>query len=137
MENPLTTQGIFSWYELMTTDIEGAKKFYGEVLGWDFETSNDSGMEYTLVKVEGKEVAGMFDRKYAMAPNKEMIPPHWGNYVTVTEIESTVAKVSENGGNIIVPPTQIPKVGKFSVIQDPQGAVISFMEYSQEMKESI
>jgi len=136
MLNPFTTQGVFSWYELMTTDVKAAQEFYGKVLGWTFETTNEHGMEYTLVKVGEDEVAGMFDRKYAQVENKEQIPPHWGSYITVNNLESCIEKVTTNGGNIIVPPTEIPKVGKFSVIQDPQGAVISLMEYDQSMLDS-
>jgi uncharacterized protein len=130
MVNPLTTQGIFSWQELMTTDIEAAKEFYGTVVGWTFETDSSSGMEYTVVKAGDTKVAGFLDRKDAMVDNKESIPPHWGAYITVTDINASVSLVAEHGGNVIVPVTPIPNIGAFAVIQDPQGAVVSLMEYT-------
>lgn len=131
--NPFETEGMFSWFELMTTDIEKAKQFYGELLGWQYESDNSSGMEYTLIKKEGMEhpFAGIFDRRAAMVPDPESIPPHWGCYITVDDIETSVQKAKELGANIIVPPTPIPNVGIFSVIQDPQGAVVSLFEYLQ------
>ena len=134
MANPIETNGMFSWFEFMTSDIDKAKKFYGEVIGWEFiEDSNNP--DYTLVKTEGVElpVAGMFKRENAMVKNSESIPPHWGCYITVKDIDSAVQKAKNLGGNIIVPITPIPKVGKFSVLQDLEGAVLSLMEYHLEL----
>jgi hypothetical protein len=136
MANPMTTEGMFSWFELMTTDVEGAKNFYGELLGWEYIVDNSSGMEYTMIKPKGSDepIAGIFDRKSAMVENTDAIPPHWGCYITVNDIVATVSKVKELGGNIIVPPTEIPNIGKFSVIQDPQQAIVSLFEYSMKEK---
>lgn len=134
MSNPFETQGMFSWFELMSTDVEKAKKFYGEVIGWKFEQDSNNP-DYTLIKTEGAElpVAGIFKREKAMVQNPEAIPPHWGCYITVKDIDKAVTKAKEIGGNIIVPVTPIPKVGKFSVIQDLEGVVISLMEYNLEI----
>lgn len=130
MANPFETPGMFSWFELMTCDVEGAKQFYGELFEWEFETDDKSGMEYTLIKKKDTDpFAGIFDRRHAMVENKEQIPPHWGNYVTVENIEESTKKAKELGADIIVPPTAIPNVGIFSVLQDPQGAVFSLFEY--------
>lgn len=130
MANPFETNGMFSWFELMTDDPEGAKKFYGEVIGWEFETDSNNP-DYTLVRTEGEEmpIAGIFNRKKAMVDDPSAIPPHWGSYITVKDIAASVGKVEKLGGSVIVPVTEIPKVGLFSVINDPQGAVISLMEY--------
>ena len=89
-----------------------------------------------MIKPKGidEPIAGIFDRKDALAENADSIPPHWGCYITVNDIAATTSKVEELGGNIIVPPTEIPNIGKFSVIQDPQQAVISLFEYSREEK---
>lgn len=127
--NPFETNGAFSWFELMTTDVEGAKQFYGEVFGWSFKLADNVEMPYTVVSVESQECAGMMDIKYCGDQN---IPPHWGNYITVKDIQATLKKTSELGANIIVDVTLIPKVGDFAVIQDPQGAVISIIEYKME-----
>lgn len=134
MPNPFETNGMFSWFELMTSDIEGAKKFYSEVVGWTFEADKNNPA-YTLVKAPGVEhpMAGIYDRRKMMIENPEAVPPHWGSYITVTDIAAAVEKVEKLGGSVIVPATVIPKVGTFSVIKDPQGAVISLMEYNMSV----
>lgn len=128
--NPFVTKGAFSWFELMTSDVESAKKFYGEIFGWNFEDEISENMTYTLIKIGENKIAGMYDKKYALVENSEKIPSHWGNYITVDDIKQTVSKVKELGGNIIVDITPIPTIGEFAVIQDLQGAVISLMQYS-------
>lgn len=85
-----------------------------------------------MLKGQKNPMAGVFDQKDAFAPDKEQIPPHWACYITVHDINATVAKAKGLGGNIIVPPTQVPKVGLFSVIQDPREAVFSPFEYHME-----
>jgi len=136
MANPLMKHGAMNWMELMTSDIKGAKDFYSKIFNWKFEEyDSDSPMEYHMVTVEGDEMpfGGVYDKKDAMVDTDEM-PSNWGNVITVTSIDDTIKKVQSLGGNIIVPKTNIPKVGDFSVIQDPQGAVVSIMEYCEEMK---
>ena len=130
--DPMKTHGVISWFELTTTDVEGAKKFYGELFGWEFVTDSSAGMEYTMAKLPEMEnpVAGVFDKNNLMVENKDQIPPHWGQYVTVTNCDESAGKVKELGGNVLVPPTDIPGIGRFAVIQDPQGAVISIFQYN-------
>ena len=57
------------------------------------------------------------------------MPPTWGAYVTVDDVEATVAQAEKLGGKICIPPTDIPTVGRFAVIQDPQGAMLSVITY--------
>lgn len=119
--------GAFGWFELMTTDIEGAKKFYSEIFGWDYETDTSTGMEYTMAKVDGKAVAGIM-----VQPDEcRGMPPSWDIYITVENVDEVVAKVEKLGGKVIRPAMDIPEVGRFAVLQDPQGAVIMAMSYLQ------
>ena len=131
MEDVTQQKGMFSWFELMTSDVEASKAFYGALLGWHFETMKDAGMDYTLVRVEGvpQPIAGMFDKSLADAENTEHIPTHWGSYITVDDVDACTARVQALGGSVIVPPKDIPDIGRFSVIQDPQGAVVSLITY--------
>ncbi|PID73285.1 MAG: glyoxalase [Desulfobacterales bacterium] len=126
MDRELLKHGAISWFELMTTDVEAAKKFYGEIFGWEYTPfAQDPSHEYHSVSKNGREFAGIMKTPKHCGD----IPPCWGGYVTVDDIDVTAARVTELGGKIIVPPTEIPGIGRFSVFSDPQGAVISAITY--------
>jgi len=125
MEEQYQQHGAFSWNELMTTDVPAAIGFYSELFGWTTEEYTGAGVPYTIVKVAGKEAAGMMK----MPPEAQGMPPAWGIYVTVDDVDATAKKAEELGGKILFPPTDIPTVGRFCVIQDPQGAVISAITF--------
>jgi len=127
MSDPFQTHGAISWSELVTPDVEAAKAFYAELFGWDLDTAPMEGTDYTVVKVAGKAVGGMMKTPPNMPPG---VPPHWGLYITVEDVQATVAKIQELGGSVWVPPTDIPKVGTFAVVADPQGAVFSVIRYA-------
>ena len=117
--------GVFSWAELATTDVEGAKRFYNDLLGWTTEPAPVEGMSYTLVKVGDERVGGIMGTKCGAME----MPPHWGIYITVDDVDSTARRSEALGGKVVVPPTDIPKVGRFSVIEDPQGVKFSVITY--------
>lgn len=123
MTDRFQEHGAFSWFELAATDLPAAKSYYTRLFGWSFEPWNGEG-DYTLIKVAGKEVAGMT----AARPDGPK-PPGWGVYITVTDVDATAEKAEELGGKILVPPTDIPRVGRFCVLQDPQGGVVSAITY--------
>lgn len=85
-------------------------------------------MSYTITKIGDEGVGGIMP----LPPEAEAVPPHWGVYVTVDDVDATAAKAEELGGKIHVPPTDIPNVGRFCVIQDPQGSVISAITYTPD-----
>jgi predicted enzyme related to lactoylglutathione lyase len=119
----LREPGALTWTELATTDTEGAKKFYTSLFGWKEKTSTGAGMTYTEFSVGDTPGAGM------MALNEDMkkrhIPPHWLVYFQTADVDATADKAKSLGGNLIVPPMDIPNTGRFSVIADPQGAVFA------------
>jgi len=125
MDKKLFEHGYFSWNELMTLNVDKAKKFYGDLFGWEMEDMPMEGMTYTVIKVKGDEIGGIM----GTPPEAAGVPPHWGAYVTVRDVDAASKKAEALGGQIIVPPTDIPKVGRFSVIQDPQGAAIAMITY--------
>lgn len=124
MSNPMKQHGAFSWNELMTNDISGAKSFYGQMFNWQLEDINAS-MPYTMVKIDEKEVAGMM----SMPPEAGGMPPMWGGYVTVDDVEASAKQAVNLGGKILLEPRDIPEVGRFCVICDPQGATLSLITY--------
>ena len=127
MSNPMKQHGAFSWNELMTNDIDGAKAFYTKMFNWELEDF-DKEMPYTVVKVAGQESAGMM----SMPPEAGSMPPMWGAYVTVDDVEASAKQAEELGGKILMEPRDIPEVGRFCVISDPQGATLSLITYVKQ-----
>jgi hypothetical protein len=120
--------GVFSWNELVTTDVPAAKKFYREALGWELNDIKNGDMGYTLARMGNQEVAGMM----TMPQDARGMPPAWGSYVTVDDVDARVARVTALGGKLCVAPRDIPNVGRFAVIADPQGALLAMITYFQK-----
>ncbi len=120
------THGAFSWSELMTNDPAGAAKFYTQLFGWAVQDMDMGTGPYHVAKVGETAVAGIM----GMPPGSPPMPPSWGCYVTVDNVEQTLARCSELGGKTIMPPMDVPGVGRMAVLQDPQGAVLSVMAYA-------
>jgi uncharacterized protein len=119
-------QGAFSWCELMTTDPTAAKEFYSRLFGWSIEERPMPGMVYNVLSVGDREVGGLM----AMPPNMpSTVPPRWGVYVTVDDVDASVKLVEELGGQIKQPPMDIDESMRFALIQDPQGALLSIISY--------
>ena len=118
---------VFSLNELITTDLTSAKEFYGELLGWTFtETKTIYGNPYLVIHKEGTMVGGMM-LKDGNVPDD--VTPCWDQYITVDDVEASAKRVEKLGGEIILPPTDIPKVGRFCVIKDPQGISLNLITY--------
>ena len=116
----------FVWYELMTSDAPAAANFYAKVVGWQAEDSGVPGMAYTLFKVGDAQVAGLMatpDALQAMG-----VPPSWGGYIAVDDVDAMQARVLQAGGKVIRPAGEIPGVGRFAVVTDPQGAPFSLFK---------
>lgn len=120
------THGAFSWNELMTTDPAAAADFYGKLFGWSVQNMDMGTGPYLVAKTGETSVAGLM----GMPPGAPAMPPAWGCYVTVDNVDQTLARCSELGGKTLVPPMDVPGVGRMAVLQDPQGAVLSVMTYA-------
>ncbi|NNG01966.1 MAG: VOC family protein [Desulfobacteraceae bacterium] len=119
--------GIFSLNELITTDLTSAKEFYGGLLGWTFtETKTIYGNPYLVIHCEETIVGGMM-LKDGNVPDD--VIPCWDPYITVDDVEASAKRVEKLGGEVILPPTDIPKVGRFCVIKDPQGISLNLITY--------
>ena len=116
--------GALCWNELISTNLDVAAKFYADLFGWKLERSPMEGMEYTLAKLGDVQVGGM------MAQPEEMAgaPSMWNVYFAVTDCDATVAKTKGLGGKVVVPPMDIPSVGRFATLADPQGATFSILQ---------
>lgn len=124
----LKQHGAFSWNELMTTDVSAAKTFYHELLGWELQDLQTPTTTYTIVKTGDREIGGIM----AVPPEEPGKAATWGSYVTVDDVDKLVAAASKLGGSVMVPPRDIPGVGRFAVIRDPQGAMLNLITYSPQ-----
>lgn len=129
MGDDLKGHGLFSLHELLTTDLDSAKEFYGELLGWTFtETKNIFGNPYLVIHRQGTLVGGMM-LKDGIVPDE--VPPLWDTYVSVDDVDASAKRVEELGGEVMVQPTDIQNLGRFCVIRDPQGASLNLITYTE------
>jgi predicted enzyme related to lactoylglutathione lyase len=117
------TPGTFCWNELMTSDAEASKKFLTTLFGWTTETMElGPDTTYTMFKKGEQYVAGMMPM---VGEQWKGVPPHWMGYVAVEDVDAMAKRVTDLGGTVCVPPTDVPNVGRFAVINDPSGATFS------------
>jgi predicted enzyme related to lactoylglutathione lyase len=124
----MTKNGQNVWFDLMTTDMEGAKTFYGETIGWKTQQWEDADpkLPYTMWVANGTPIGGVMplpDQAKQMGA-----PPHWIAYTTVQNTDATVTKAQQLGGRVYAPAMDIPKVGRFAILGDPQGATFAVLQ---------
>ncbi len=116
-------KGRFVWYDLMTTDPEAAQAFYSKLLDWDMQPIEGGDMPYTVINNRGVSQGGI-----STIPPQALekgAPPYWMAYISTPDLDETVVAGVGAGARVLVPPTDVPEMGAFSVIQDPQGAVVA------------
>lgn len=120
----LTGTGVFFWRDLFTTDQKKALDFYGELFGWklnaEFPVSDDE--TYYILENNGQRFGGI-SKLPANAPSH----PYWNSYIRTPDVDATTAKATSAGGSVLMPPTDILEVGRFSVLADPAGAAFATM----------
>lgn len=119
--------GSWDWSELMTPDVEKAKAFYTETFGWDageYPTPDTQGHTYTMFTKGDTQIAGLMGNPAGM----ESTPPHWMVYYKVADIDGSLAKLKELGGQVYFGPQTVETVGTFATCADPQGAAFSLIE---------
>lgn len=120
--------GSLVWNELMTDDTGKAETFYKRLLGWNPEKQNMGGMDYTVFKNGDKGAGGMMET----SGDWKSVPPHWLVYFAVDDCDGRTKKANDMGATTVVPAMDIPTVGRFSVVADPQGAMFGMLK--PEMK---
>jgi uncharacterized protein len=118
----VNSHGRFVWYELMTTDMETAKAFYANVVGWG---TRDAGLAYNLFTVGDAPVAGLIN--LPEDARRTGATPHWIGYVGVHDVDAAVDRIKQLGGAVHVPPTDVPNISRFSVVADPQMATLALV----------
>jgi predicted enzyme related to lactoylglutathione lyase len=124
-------KGRFVWYDLMTTDPVAAQSFYTKAIGWTTEKfAGPLSMDYTMWKTARAPIGGVMQLPEEAV--KMGAPPHWLAYIGTPDIVATVAQATELGAKVYVPTTDIPTVGRFAVLADPQGAAFAVFQPNAE-----
>lgn len=116
--------GTAGWCELATTDAEDAKRFYSGLFGWSPRTSDGGDMPYTEWDLGECPAGGMLemDARWGGAP------PHWLTYFLVDDCDAAAEKAKSLSGEVVMPPMDIPNVGRFALLKDPTGAVFAVIK---------
>lgn len=116
------SRGRFVWHELMTPDPEAALKFYTQVVGWKTEAW-DKNTSYIMWMTERGPIGGLMT--LPAEAKMQGAPPHWLAYISTPDLDATAADAVRLGGRVLKPATEIPDVGRFAILADPQGAVLA------------
>jgi uncharacterized protein len=127
-------QGTPSWVDLQTTDVEGAKAFYGGLFDWKFDDqAMPNGGAYSMALVGSDTVAAIA----AQSPMQAGMPPAWNTYLAVDSVDDAVAKAGAAGGVILMPATDIPGAGRMAFVADPTGAAVGLWQASGHIGASL
>jgi len=119
-------RGRFVWYDLMTTDAAKAVEFYTNLAGWG-TTEWEGPSKYTMWTNSSVPIGGVMT-----LPPGTGGPPHWLAYISTPDINGTVKQATEFGAKTLIPPTDIPTVGHYAVLSDPQGAAFAVYTASSQ-----
>src|SRR6202453_4230465 len=120
------SHGRFVWYELMTTDMEAAKAFYANVVGWGTRGASAPGLAYSLFTTGDSPVTGLMN--VPEDARRTGVTPQWMGYVGVDDVDAAVDRIRQLGGAVHVPPTDLPNISRFSVVADPQMATLALVK---------
>jgi len=116
--------GTFCWAELGTTDANGAKQFYSELLGWRAcdPPMGQSG-NYSIMQVDERDAAAVYQQGAEERGGK--VPPHWVCFVAVASADEAARRITDAGGAIVAGPFDVSDVGRMCVAKDPTGATFA------------
>ena len=121
----MDSHGHFHWNELMTRDVEKAKKFYADTMGWSFDAMPmPGGGAYWLAKSGDAVVGGVFDISGA---DYKDVPESWMSYIAVDNVDERVKKATKAGAKVMKPAFDIPHVGRIAILLEPGGAGVGWM----------
>lgn len=116
-------QGVPCWTDVSTSDVEGARAFYGGLFGWDWEIEADPAFGgYSTALLRGKKVCGLGPRP------DDSVPVAWSTFFTVSDADKTAAAVTEAGGTMASPLIQMGEQGRIAFAADPTGAFLGLFE---------
>lgn len=113
--------GTFCWVDLTTTDLDAAKRFYRELLGWEYDDRPANGDVYSVARRYEADVAAIYGQ--LEQERAQGVPPHWNNYVSTDDLDGVVVRVKELSGSVLAEPFDVLDAGRMAVIADPTAAV--------------
>lgn len=116
--------GTMTWNELITTDKAKAVEFYTSMFGWETHDEDMGDFVYTSLMNKGRANGGMIQMTEEMGE----MPSNWGVYFAVEDCGASAEKIKSLGGNVVMGPQDIPNVGRFALVSDPQGAMFTIMQ---------
>jgi uncharacterized protein len=123
-DRSMGSHGRFHWNELMTHDVERAKRFYAETIGWDFEPTPIPEGTYWVAKRDGEPVGGIFAMR---GPHFATMPEHWVSYLAVNDVDARFKTALAAGARAIRPPFDVAGFGRLALLHEPGGAMVSWM----------
>jgi predicted enzyme related to lactoylglutathione lyase len=116
--------GRFHWNELLTNDVEAAKTFYGEIMGWTYdEMTGPEGAYYVAFK-SNNPVCAIAPMPAAAAADT---PAHWFSYIEIDQLDASIASAKAAGATVLRDPLDLQDVGRIAIVQDPTGAVVGWV----------
>jgi predicted enzyme related to lactoylglutathione lyase len=120
----MTAHGHFHWNELVTRDVEKAKKFYGDIIGWTFDGMPMPDGTYWVAKMGDQPVGGLFP---IAGPQWDGVPEHWMSYLAVDDVDARVKRATAAGAKLMRPAFDIPGVGRIAILTEPGGAGVGWI----------
>lgn len=120
----MTQHGHFHWNEFLTTDVDAAKAFFSETLGWSFSPMEMGSMTYWIAKQGDAAVGGLMPMPSNMP---EGTASHWMSYLAVDDVDARVAKAKAAGATLMGEPFDVPGVGRMAMVTDPSGGMMGWI----------
>ena len=131
MNDVYKQHGAFSWSELLVDDVDLAIGFYTDVIGWEIEEMEMPQGKYYIIKSDDMPIGGIMKKPEGIG----QMPDAWGTYITVNDVDETLAKAEIAGGTAVYPPMDVPGVGRMCAIIDRGGAMVSMITYEKREDE--
>jgi hypothetical protein len=127
-------EGKVIWADLVTPDVAGAKRFYGELLGWTFNDIHTGSGDYSVALLDGRPAGGLFQRTPRPGEQRQ---PAWLTFISVRDVAAAERHILAQGGKLLSAPRSYPDRGRQAVFADPQGAVFAVLQSSSGDPEDV
>lgn len=123
--------GDFIWYELQTSDADGAADFYGKVIGWTAKSAGQPGMDYRIFSAGEAGIGGLIGLSPDMVSGGAK--PGWLAYLAVDDVDKSVASIAAAGGTVQMPAFDLDGIGRMAMVTDPQGVAFYVMRGASDL----